>query len=310
MLTQTCPNGADVFRNHPAGWLFFCPPDGLRIHPDNMRRFYPPEQVREMANSIKANGGVLQALLVIPDPDWAGGYLVVDGNMRLMGARELGADCPPLKCEVIEADRARQLLIMATTSAVHYPKDPISEALHYKRLIGEGFTRRDIARQMGVVESTIVSRLKLLELDEPIQRFVANGKLPKDQLLTDALLTIPDGKVRVTLAERLAADPKTTTKSARASALKVAEQMTGTTAAAKKPELKLDIPLFNRFVGNVIVEMERNAAVLEQCAVALAECGMYEQATAALGRANKNRRLKQIALQGKHPAQVAAGKRG
>jgi len=185
--------------------LIYLTPSQLRIHPENMRRYYPPEQVAEMAASIQATGGLLQAMLVVPDPERPSGYLVVDGNMRLAGAHKLGDACPPLKCEPITADRAAQMLIMATTTALHYPKDPISEALHYRRLLNEGYSVNEISQHTGIAWTVIRSRLRWLELDTEIQEHVAAGRLPRDGRVAEALQSITDSEARLKLADRLAA---------------------------------------------------------------------------------------------------------
>lgn len=196
--------------------LIYLRPDRLRTHPHNMRRYYPPADVAEMAASIRAAGGVLQALLVVPDPDLSSAeahngtagdahYLAVDGNMRLAGAHQLGAECPDLKCEVITADHASQLLIMATTSAVHYPKDPIAEALHYQRLQDEGYSVNEISLHTGIAWTQIRGRLRWLELETEIQEHAAAGRLPRDHRVAEALAAIPDTVARVKLADRLAA---------------------------------------------------------------------------------------------------------
>lgn len=185
--------------------LLYLAPHQLRSHPQNMRRFYPPEQVAEMAASIRAAGGVLQALLIVPDPDRPTGYLVVDGNFRLAGAHQLGAECPPLKCEVVTAGHAEQLLIMATTTAHHYPKDPISEALHFRRLLDEGYSINQISEHTGIAWTLVRGRLRWLELEPEIQEHVAAGRLPRDPRVAEALQSIPDGQARVKLANRLAA---------------------------------------------------------------------------------------------------------
>lgn len=184
--------------------LLYLSPAQLRIHPHNMRRYYPPADVTEMAASIRAAGGVVQALLVVPDPERPAGYLVVDGNMRLAGAHQLGDACPLLKCEAIDADRAEQLLVMATTT-VHYPKDPISEALHYQRLMDEGYSVNEISQHTGIAWTLIRSRLRWLELEPEIQEHVAAGRLPRDGRVAEALQSIPDAEARVKLADRLAA---------------------------------------------------------------------------------------------------------
>lgn len=49
------------------GKLLYLSPDNLLIHPKNLRRFYPEDQVREMAGSIRSGKGVLQAMLIVPN---------------------------------------------------------------------------------------------------------------------------------------------------------------------------------------------------------------------------------------------------
>jgi len=186
--------------------LVYLTTDRLKMHPRNLRRFYPEAQAREMADSIRAAGGVVQPLRIVPDGA-AGQYYVVDGNMRLAGARLLGRDCPPLKCEIVDASAAQQLLDMLVTAKFRYDPDPISEALHYRRLIEEErYTAAEISRLTGVAPGTIKSRLQLLDLDPPIQELVGQGRLPGDARVSAALLAIPDPRARVKLAERLAGE--------------------------------------------------------------------------------------------------------
>lgn len=179
----------------------------LKLHPQNMRLYYPPEDVAEMAKSIQSVGGVLQALLVVADPESNGSgprFLVVDGNMRLAAARTI-PDCPPLKCEIISSNRAEQLLVMTATSHHHYPKDPISQARHYRRLIDqEGLTPTDIAQAVGVNPGTIYNRLFLLELDDDIQSLLIERRLSLDVNVLRYLMKIPEQTTRIHLARRAA----------------------------------------------------------------------------------------------------------
>ncbi len=186
--------------------IFYAQPNQLRPHPENMRRVYPPTDVIDMAGSIQAVGGVYQALLVVPDEERGiGHFLVVDGNMRLAGGLHLDEACPPLKCELIEGDRAQQLLTMAVTTAFHFPKDPISEALHYQRLVEAGYSIVEINRHTGVSQPLIGGRLRLLDLDPEIRELVSAGRLSRDKRVADALLTVPEVELRIKLARRLAA---------------------------------------------------------------------------------------------------------
>lgn len=204
MAKTKTPAGAD---------LTYLPVEQLKIHPKNLRRYYPEADVQQMADSIKAVGGVVQALQIVPtgqftdvDGDKLPLFYVVDGNMRLSAARTI-ENCPPLKCEQISSSAAEQLLLMAVTSEFHYPKDPISKALHYKRLVeDEGLTPPQIAELTGLSQSSIYNAIRLLEItDEPTRQLIGQRKLPPDIALHRHLAQIPDPEKRLELAKRFAA---------------------------------------------------------------------------------------------------------
>jgi ParB family transcriptional regulator, chromosome partitioning protein len=174
----------------------------LSHHPRNMRRFYPEAQVAEMAASIKARG-LEQALIVVPNGK-RGQYWVVDGNLRLEGAQRLGKKCRALKCEVRTRAAADQLLTMAVTNRFRFRVDPISEALHYRRLIDEEkYTPRQIATAVGICLKTVNDLLLLLRLEPEIQQLIATEKLPRDARVAGALLSLP-AEPRVKLARHMA----------------------------------------------------------------------------------------------------------
>lgn len=183
--------------------------DQLSPHPDNPRRFYRPEEIEALAQSIREMGGVEQALLVVPDgrlPDGREHFLVIDGNYRLVAAQTLDGRVPALKCEIRRGLSRRQILLtMARTSALWFAKDPISEAKHYRKLIlEEHMTRQALARTVGRSEGHVAGRLRLLDLDEEIQELVATGQLVKDARIVDAFLSIEDPQARIALAQALA----------------------------------------------------------------------------------------------------------
>lgn len=206
-------------------------PSQLLTHPKNMRRFYPADHVREMANSILASNGVIEPLIVTKD---AGGkWLVVDGNMRLAGAKLLGDKCPPLDCKVVDQKEGDQLLTMVIANQVRYDVDPVSEGLHYRALQKEGLSNREISKRTGVYEARIMNRVVLADLDEPIQNLIATDKLPADPRVAKALMQLTPA-VRVKLAQRLADNPNIKI----ATILKACERLT----EDKKPSKKLKRP--------------------------------------------------------------------
>ncbi len=175
----------------------------LLHHPRNMRRVYAEADVAEMADSIRACAGVEQALLVVPVPGRRGKYYVVDGNVRLEGARRLGPDAPLLKCEVRSQAEAEQLLTMAITNRFRFKVDPISEARHYQQLIKEKkYTTRSLSKAIGVSPKVISDLLLLLKLPGPVQQMIAEGQIPKDPRVARALLVLP-APASAKLAERM-----------------------------------------------------------------------------------------------------------
>lgn len=202
-------------------------PDQLITHPRNMRKFYPADQVQEMADSIRAHSGVIEPLIITKGS--AGKYLVVDGNMRLAGARLLADDCPPLECKIVSMTEASQLLAMVTTNQVRYDVDPVSEALHYKALRDkEGLTIREISKRTGVYEARIINRIILAELEEPIQQLIADKKLPSNHLVAQALLKL-EADMRMHLVKKIAANPGTSIKTI----IKACENLAAGKAAKK-----------------------------------------------------------------------------
>jgi len=185
--------------------------DQLRVHPENVRRKYIESEVEEMAASIRSRGGVINALEIVPS-DRKGVWWVVAGNKRLVAAQRLGKDCPLLKCEAVNVDRAQQLLDMAIENFIRSDPNPVDEADHYQRMIEAGLTVRDISKRTGIGEYRIRPRLMITKLDKPIQELMAVGKLPHGPAVCKALQTVPDRTLRIKLAERLSKNPNANTK--------------------------------------------------------------------------------------------------
>ncbi len=180
----------------------------LTLHPRNMRRVYPAEQVRQMAESIRERG-ILQPLVVVaitdPLPETPPAYYVVAGNLRLAALRTLGDAAPVVPVLVRQRSEADQLLDMAVENAVRFDPDPISEGQHYQRILLQPDMQMDIAklaRLTGISTNRIRLRLAWIALEEPIQDLVAHEMLPLGA--ATPLLTLPAGPVRVQAAKRFA----------------------------------------------------------------------------------------------------------
>lgn len=263
--------------------LLYLSPDVLLIHPKNLRRFYPVDQVREMADSMIARiqrgiHPIIHPLCIVPNRK-AGKYFVVDGNMRLHGARLLGKECPPLKCELISSGEAEQLLDMVVTVKMRFAPDAISEALHYKRLIDEEeYSIRKIAKTTGINIETVRRSLKLLDLDKEIQELIARGVLPQDIRAVNALLSISDVRIRIKLAERAAYDGMTV-KAIIAACERCVFQLQKT---SKKSDTALPATIGQRnFVKDVPATKKFKASQIRQAAKSVCDkCEIKSESTA------------------------------
>lgn len=99
--------------------------------------------------------------------------------------------------------KEQRLLRALVTNVQRADLNPVEEAQAYQQLREMGLSVEKIAIKVGKNRVTIESRLKLLELQPPVQDLVNSGALPRDARLTAALLDIP-AKEQVKIAEGLA----------------------------------------------------------------------------------------------------------
>lgn len=250
--------------------LLMLKPKNLITHPRNMRRFYPVEQLREMAHSIEAAKGVLNALVVAKTED-EHKYVVIDGNMRLAGARLLGDRCPPLECKLVDQGEAEQLLSMVIANKVRYDVDPVSEGMHYKALKQEGLSARDISKKTGVYEKMIYDRLLLADLDEEIQKLIVAGRLPASAEAAKAFLKLKP-TTRVKVAERLAQNPSIKIATIVSTCDRLAEKAAGKRPLRAHPASELS----GAAAGGATASGDLRWAALATCKA----CNQYEGALA------------------------------
>ncbi len=141
----------------------------LRPNPFNPRGDVNASGLDELAESIRAQG-VLQPLLVTPSG------VVVAGHRRLAAAHMAGLEEVPVV--VRDLDFVQQQEIMLVENLQRQDLSPVEEARAYRRILDEGHTTAQIARQIGVPAARINARLLLLKLDEQVQWMFHRGDLP------------------------------------------------------------------------------------------------------------------------------------
>jgi len=169
-------------------------------NPRQPRKVFSKDEMEELASSIRQYG-LVQPVTV---EQYGDGYILVDGERRFRAHQMIGAkEIEVVVREGTLDDQARlELALIANLQRVDL--SPVEEGRGYDAMRKGGMKLIEIAHKMGVCQSRVVSRLRLLDLDDEIQDLVEEGLLPVDHRATEALLSVKDAKTRVALARRMA----------------------------------------------------------------------------------------------------------
>ena len=144
-------------------------------HPDNPRRRFDATQLRELADSIRAQG-ILQPLLV-RTVERGFGYQVIAGERRLRAAKLAGLEAVPAIVRELTDDQALACLVIENQQRVDVT--PLEEARGYTALLKrDGWTADRLATEVGKSVSYIYQRQQLLKLRPGLQAGLEAGLLP------------------------------------------------------------------------------------------------------------------------------------
>jgi ParB family chromosome partitioning protein len=149
--------------------------DLIRRNPAQPRRTFDEAELRELADSLKTKG-VLQAILVRPDPKEQGKFQIIAGERRWRAARLAGLATIP--AVVREVDELALLEIGIIENVQRADLNPIDEAEAYDALIKRfGRTQDSLATSVGKSRAHITNTLRLLQLPEGARMHVRAGRI-------------------------------------------------------------------------------------------------------------------------------------
>lgn len=138
------------------------------------RRHFDAVLLEELANSIRATGGLLQPVIVRVLP--TGQYEIIAGERRWRAAQQAGLS--EISCLVghYTDEQALQASIVENTSRANL--NPIEEAESYQRLIDEfDYLHEEVAAAVGKSRVAITNALRLLRLQPDVRDFLIQGVL-------------------------------------------------------------------------------------------------------------------------------------
>lgn len=165
-------------------------------NPDQPRTNFKPEEIEELAHSIKTEG-LLQPILVRKVGDK---YQIIAGERRWQACKSLGAETISVRLWTADNDKALELALIENIQRTDL--NPIEEAYGYKRLMErKGMTQSEVAQTVSKGRSTIANALRLLDLPEEAQQLLFEDKITAGH--ARAILSIPSAEGRKQLTNKL-----------------------------------------------------------------------------------------------------------
>jgi ParB family chromosome partitioning protein len=168
-------------------------------NPFQPRSEFGPEEIQELANSIREKG-LLQPILLRKHHE---GYQIVAGERRFRAMQLLGrTQIPALVREQLSDRDMMEMALIENIQRVQL--NAIEEAMAFEQLINTcGITHDELAQKLGKSRSAITNTLRLLKLEDELKGMIREGKLTAGH--GRALLQM-DPKKRVKLARKIVDD--------------------------------------------------------------------------------------------------------
>ncbi len=149
--------------------------DLLRGGRFNPRKDFRDEELAELAESIRQKG-LVQPIIVRPDPDNDHHYEIVAGERRWRAAQRAGLHSVPVIVRILDDKEVLELAIIENVQRADL--NAIEEASGYRDLIERfDYSQEQVSEIIGKSRSHVTNTLRLLKLPASVQSLVQNGSL-------------------------------------------------------------------------------------------------------------------------------------
>ncbi len=151
------------------------PVEAIVPNPNQPRRAFSDDALDELAASIREKG-VIQPLIVRPDPGGSDTFQIVAGERRWRAAQR--AQVHELPVIVRDFDDTEVLEVAIIENIQRADLNPVEEALGYRQLMDRfGHTQEQLASAMGKSRSHIANLMRLLGLPDEVLDMLRDGRL-------------------------------------------------------------------------------------------------------------------------------------
>ena len=166
------------------------------VNPNQPRKAFDKEKMRELVDSIQAHG-VLQPVLLREQGDQ---YQILAGERRVTAAKQAGLSTIPAYIKEVKDEDV--LPVALVENVQREDLNPIEEAYAYHELITNyGFTQTALAKALSKSRPVIANALRLLELPKQVVSLLEQGEISEGH--ARLLLTVKDKERQEKLANQV-----------------------------------------------------------------------------------------------------------
>ena len=190
---------AETKKKLAEGELILVDINDIAPNPDQPRKNFNEEKLKELADSIRSQG-VIQPLVLTPV---TGGYQIIAGERRWRAARIAGIKEVP--CIVRKLTDEQKSLLTIIENMQREDLNPIEEAEGLNKMAeAYGLTHEQIAQSVSKSRADITNSLRLLKLPAAIRNMVSDGLISKGH--ARALLAVENEERQLQIAEEIVAE--------------------------------------------------------------------------------------------------------
>ena len=164
------------------------------------RRHFDEEKITALADSIKEHG-LIQPIIITPSDNNM--YKIVAGERRWRAAKKANLKEIPAVIRKYSKEQVAEIALIENLQRENL--NPIEEAIGYNLLMDEfNLTQELISQRVGKSRSAIANSLRLLSLEDEIQKMLILGTLTSGH--ARAILSLDDKELRIALSKRIIED--------------------------------------------------------------------------------------------------------
>lgn len=164
------------------------------------RKHFDTEKIQILSDSIKEHG-LIQPIIITPSDNNM--YKIVAGERRWRAAKKAGLKEIPAVIRKYNEEQVAEIALIENLQRENL--NPIEEAVGYNLLMEEfNLTQELISQRVGKSRSAVANSLRLLSLDNDIQKMLITGSLTSGH--ARAILSLEDKDLRTALSKKIIED--------------------------------------------------------------------------------------------------------